>query len=52
MRKYTMNFTLHVPVKPYEMRLMDIFKIFLPEEYINVQSVSICKQNNCFTTQS
>jgi len=29
MRKYTMNFTLHEPVKPDEMRLMDIFKFFL-----------------------
>lgn len=40
MRKYTMNFTLHEPVKPHEMTLMDIFKFFfLPEEYINVQSM-------------
>jgi len=46
-----MNFTLHEPVKPHEMRLLDIFKFFLPEEYINVQSVIIYKEN-CFSTHS
>jgi len=40
MRKYTMNFTLHEPVKPHEIRLMDILKFFLPEEYINAHIVS------------
>jgi len=51
MRKYTMNFTLHEPVKPHEMTLMDIFKFFFYQKstlMYNLCKFVICKENNFF----